>query len=104
MMTTSPCRRVGAQALFDIGEEARAVHGAIEHTRRGDLVASQGGDECRRLPMAVRDAGEQALAAQAAAIAPRHVGGSTGLVDEDKACGVQAVLACIGPLLFSGSL
>jgi hypothetical protein len=42
-------RRV-TQALLDKGEEALALHGAIENIRRGDLVAPQGGDECRRLP------------------------------------------------------
>jgi hypothetical protein len=47
------------------GEEALALHRAIENIRRGDLVAPQGSDECRRLRMAVRDATKNHRAARA---------------------------------------
>jgi hypothetical protein len=39
--------------------------------------------------MPVRDAGDQTLAASGAAVAPRHVVGDPGLVDEDEAGRVQ---------------
>jgi hypothetical protein len=42
--------------------------------------------------MPVRDAGNDALAAWSPAIAPRHVGGCPGLVEEDKMCRVHARL------------
>ena len=39
--------------------------------------------------MAVRHGGDQALGRRAAAIAPGHVGGRAGLVEEDEACRVH---------------
>jgi hypothetical protein len=51
--------------------------------------------------MTVRDRAVQAFAAPAAAIAAGHVGGGTGLVDEDQTPGAHGVLlgAPVGPLL-----
>ena len=103
----------GDKTLLHVGAEARAIDWAIEHTRCGDLVDPKRRDECGRLPMAPRHAGEQALAAWASAISTRHVGRRAGLVDEDQALRVQLALACapffacrgdIRPILLGSSL
>ena len=65
--------------LFDISKELRAIDRAIEDTRRGDAVMTQGGHECRRLPMTEGRGGEQPLAPFATPVAGRHVGRSKGL-------------------------
>jgi len=86
------------QKLLDIGEEARPVHRPIEHTGSGDLVVSQGGDECCRLPMAMRHRPNEALTTPCAAIAPRHVGLCSGFINEHKPLWLQMPLQCM-PLL-----
>jgi len=45
----------GDEELFDIGEEALAVDGAVEQARRVDAVVAQGGEEGRGLPATVRE-------------------------------------------------
>ena len=62
----------------------RAVHGAVEDVGGDEAARGEAADEGGALPMAVRDRAVQALAARAAAVAPRHVGGGPGLVDEDQ--------------------
>lgn len=52
------------QDLLDVGEEGPAVHRPIEHHGGGQAGATQGGDECRGLPMTEWNGGQQALAAQ----------------------------------------
>ena len=68
------------QHLLDPGEEDRAVHGTVEDVGGDEAARGQPTDEGRALPMAVRDRAVQALAARAAAVASRHVGGGAGLV------------------------
>jgi hypothetical protein len=34
-----------SEKVFDIGQETRPVYQFIEHTRRGDLIVTQGGNE-----------------------------------------------------------
>jgi len=34
------------EKVFDIGQETRSVHRPIEHAGRGDLIVTQGGNEC----------------------------------------------------------
>jgi hypothetical protein len=41
----------------------------------------------------MRDGGPQPQTARTSAIAPRHVGGGPGLVDEDQAIGIECRLA-----------
>src|SRR3972149_9482707 len=79
--------------LLDIGAEADPIDGAVEHTGRSDLVDTQGGNEGRRLPMAPRHTGDEALTAWAAAIAARHVGGRTRFVQQDQAFRAQVSLS-----------
>lgn len=100
-------------ALLDVGAEAVTVHRPIEHTGCGDAIDPQGRDECRRLPMPPRNAGDEALATRAAAITARHVGRRTRFVDENQPFRVQVGLACaplltcrgdIRPILLGGAL
>ena len=87
-------------ALFDISSEALAIHRSIEHTRCGDFTDTQGGNECRCLPMSPRHSGDEALTTRTTAIAARHVGCCTSFVNEDQAFRVQVGLARM-PLLAS---
>ena len=103
----------GDHELLDVGAEAVAIHRTVQCTGCADLTEPQGGDEGRGLPMAPRHAGNQALAARAASVTPRHVGRSARFVDEDQAFWVQFGLAGmplragrgdIRPILFGGAL
>jgi hypothetical protein len=83
------------EELFDIGEEALAIDGAVEQAGRVDAVVAQGGEERCGLPMAVRDLVNEPLAARRPAVETRHIGLGPGLIDEDQARGIDAAL--IGP-------
>ena len=85
------CER-GRQELLDIGAERGAGHRAIQHQRCDDAGLPQAGDEGRGMPMAMRHGIDQALAPKAPAVAPRHVGGGAGLVEEHEARGVHVAL------------
>ena len=76
--------KAGCQHLLDIGLEGAAVHGAIEHHRRGEAACPQAGDEGCGLPMSPGDGGMQALAFQAAPPEPGHVGLGPGFIDKDQ--------------------
>jgi hypothetical protein len=41
----------GDHKLLDIGAKAHAIHWPVEHTRCGDFLDAQGGNECRCLSM-----------------------------------------------------
>ena len=82
----------GQQNLLDIGGEAFAVDRAFEQPGRGDPVVAQRGQEGHGPPAAVRDLGDQAAAARRPAAQRRHVGPGPGLVDEDQAGRINAVL------------
>lgn len=90
-------RELGHQHLADIGDERIAVDRAVEHHRGDHAGAVQAGDEGRGLPVSVGHARAQSLAAPAATVVTRHVGGRPGLVDEDQAFGIEVELA-IEPL------
>ena len=100
------------QELLDVGPEGRAGHRAVEHERCNDAALPEPGDQGRGLPMPVGDGGDQALAGLAPAVAPRHVGGRAGLVEEDEPRRVHealpdppaaALLGNVGPILLGGS-
>jgi hypothetical protein len=92
VLTMSPLRNSGTRTL-DIGLEGDAIDRAIEHEGRDHAARGQASDEGRRFLVAVGDADPQAFAAAAAAVGPRHVGRSPGLVDEDQALGIEIELA-----------
>ena len=70
--------------LLDIGQEGLAVDGAVQHEGRGDCVVSQRGEKRQRLPMALRDFGEEGLAATAPAARADHVGLGPGFINKNK--------------------
>ena len=72
------------QELLDIGQEDLAVDRAVEHQRRDHAVAPQAGQEGGGLPVAMRDGAEQPFTPPAAPVAPRHVGGGPGFIEEDQ--------------------
>jgi hypothetical protein len=97
--------------LFDVGEERLSVHRAVEHHGRGQAAQAQGSGEGGRLPMTMRDGRTAALAPWGAATRTGHLGGRSGLIDEDQALGIEvrlrvepslALRGDVGPLLFVG--
>src|SRR3954454_22615758 len=98
--TMSPGASVGASscstpAFAGAGASAKtlAVDSALEHVRDTDPGRAQAGNRRGQLPVTVRDGSPQPQAARTPAIAPRHVRGGPGLVDEDQAIGVESGLA-----------
>lgn len=101
----------GSEALFGVGCEDLGVDGTVDHHGCEHLVSSYGGDQGRGLPAAVRNFGDEPLAARAAAMGPCHVGLDPGLVDEDQLVGRQlrlpfamrpASLRDVRPVLLGG--
>ena len=80
------------EELFDVGEKALAVDGAVEQAGRLDAVVAQSGQERRGLPVAVRDLGDEPSAARRPAVEAGHVGLGPGLVDEDEPRRIDAPL------------
>jgi hypothetical protein len=78
--------------LFDVGQKALPVTGAVEQARRVEAVVAQSGEERRRLPMAVRDLGDEPSAERRPAVEASHVGLGPGLVDEDEPRRIDALL------------
>ena len=70
--------------LLDVEGEELAVDRAVDDPGCVDAIASQGGDEGERLPMALRHAGLEPLSPRPPAAQGRHVGLDPGLVDEDE--------------------
>jgi hypothetical protein len=59
MMTTSPALSAGT-SLLDISQKAFAVDRSVDHARRVDPVAAQGGNE-RQRAAAIRDLAENSI-------------------------------------------
>ena len=100
------------EKVFDVGQETRPIDRPIEHTGRGDLLVTQGGNECCRHPMAVGHRREKALTTGRPAIEPDHICLCSRFIKEDKTFRVQIGLARapllagfgdIGAVLFSGA-
>src|SRR5213075_740728 len=85
----------GHEHLLDIGKEALAIDRAVDDARRIDPVGAQCGEEGERAPTAVRDLGDQPLAASAASMRARHVGLGPSLVDEDETGGIKPPLVLL---------
>ena len=89
--------------LIDIGLEPLAVDRAVENHRRRHACQAQTGDECRRFPMSMWNAGAQPLAFRRTPILARHIGRGPSLVDEDELFGIEIELAVepgLAPLLY----
>ena len=82
----------GQEDLLDIGSKALAVDRPLKQPRCIDAVMAQGGQEGRGLPVAVRDLGDETLAAWRPSPQRRHVGLGPGLVNEDQAFRLDATL------------
>jgi hypothetical protein len=85
--------------LLDIGEEGSAIHGAVDHVRRGHAVGAQGGNQRQGLPVAVRHLRDQSLAPRSAAVEAGHLGRYCGLVDEHETRSLERRL--LGPQLLA---
>ena len=62
------------QTLFEIGKKGGSGHWPIHHKGSSHFVMAKPSHECDRLPMSLRHAADQPLAAPAAASKPYHVG------------------------------
>jgi hypothetical protein len=78
--------------LLDISKELCAVDRAIEDTRSGDSIVTQGSHERRRFPVTEGRMGKQPLAPFATPVAGRHVGRSPGLIDKYKPLRIKTFL------------
>ena len=70
--------------LLDVGQERRSVHRAVDDVGGREAIDAQAGDERHRLPVAVRNLGDQPLANWAASVLAHHLGRHRGLVDEHQ--------------------
>ena len=75
---------LGNKELLDLGAELLAVDRPVERARRDETVLPQRADEGRRLPVPPRNRADEALAARASAIEPRHLGRGAGLIDKHQ--------------------
>ena len=83
----------GQENLLDVGLEGETVDWAVDHEWRDEPAQRQGADEGRGFPMSKGNADPQPLAPRGPAIAPRHVCGGPGFIDEDQALGIEIELA-----------
>ena len=81
--------------LLDVGAEALAVDGTIEHARRSDAITSQRRDEGQCAPMAMRNLVTQTLATQRPAAQRGHVGLSPGFIDEHEPARIDGTLIAL---------
>ena len=73
-----------SQLSLDLSFKNAPVHRRVKDEGGGQGVASQAGDEGLRLPMSERGFRKQPLPLQATAAQARHLGGRSGLVQEDQ--------------------
>jgi len=103
-----------SELRVDVSFEDAPVHRRVNDERGGQGVASQAGDEGLRLPMSERGFGKEPLALRATAAQARHLGGRSGLVQEDEPVGLKphdrlarrdpflARLLDVGPIVLAG--
>ena len=77
--------QLGRQHLLDVGGEDDPVHRSVEDQRRDEAFGGQAGDEGCGLPVPVGRLARHPFPAPGPAVAPHHVGRSSGLVEEDQA-------------------
>jgi len=78
--------------VLDIDPEALAVDRTFNKPWRVDAVVAQRGEKSHRLPAAMWDLGIQPVAARRPPPERGHVGPGPGLVDEDQALRLNAIL------------
>jgi hypothetical protein len=79
-----PLHQSWSKDLFDIGQEVGSVHRAIQHKRGGDAIMAQAAYESCCFPVAVWHLINEPFALRSPAIEAGHLGGGSGLIDEDK--------------------
>jgi hypothetical protein len=79
--------------LLDIGGEALAIDGAVDHERRVEPIAAQSGDKGQGFPVAMRGLGHKPAAFRTPAAQRRHIRLDPCLVDENETRRVNARLA-----------
>ncbi len=82
----------GHEDLLDVCSKAFAIDRPLKKPRRVDAVVAQRGQEGRGLPAAVRDPGREPAAARRPSPQRSHIGFGPGLVDEDEALRLDAIL------------
>ena len=92
------------QELCHPCQEQAAVDGTVEHARRNNAVGSQAGQERHGGPARVRHRGDQTLSARGSTVGAGHICLCPGLVDEDQARRVNAVLVALPPLALAGDV
>ncbi len=101
----------GDEDLLDIGKEGLAIDRSVQHEGCGDPVTPQRGNKRQSLPVAVRDLGNEPLAAAAPAARARHVGFGPGLIDKNEPRRIdpglvflpaEAAPGDVWPVLFGG--
>ena len=70
--------------LFYVGQEVGSVHRAIQHKRGSNAIIAQPAYESRCFPVTVRHLINEPLALRSPAIEAGHLGGGSGLIEEDK--------------------
>ena len=94
----------GDQDLLDVGEEARAIHGAVEHAGGGEPRHTEPGNERTRLPVSVRRVIGHALAPETPPVAAQEIGGDAAFVEKDEAGRVKrGGDGDVRPVLFGGA-
>jgi hypothetical protein len=82
--TVSAATTRAAPKVLDIGQETHSIHRPIEYTGRGDLIVTQGGNESRRHPMAMRHSCDEALTTRGTPVKPHHIGLRPSFINEDE--------------------
>ena len=104
-------RELGHEYLGHIGGKGIAVDGAIDHHGCHHAGIAQPGDERRRFPVAMGNAGAKPLTTSAPAMPACHVGAGPRLVDEHQSIRIKIELTLepgpapakdVGPLLLGG--
>ena len=74
---------------FDIGKEQGAGHWAVDHQRRRHADEPQSGNECRGLPVRLRNCPGDPPGQGRAGARACHVGRHAGFVEENQVCGIE---------------
>ena len=74
----------GSEDLFDVGQEALAIHRPIQQQGRRDAIVAQRRNKGRCFPMAMRYLADEPFTARSATVATGHVCGCTGFIDEHQ--------------------
>ncbi len=92
------------QRLLAIGKKSEAIHGAVEHHRRGHSGQPKRTGKGGCLPMPVEGARATALAPLGTPTQPRHLRRQARLVDEDQPGRIEVELAVKPGLALSQDL